>query len=273
MYLNVVSFFAILLTGLLILSCGEKEQMPVHITAELEDALLALSRNRIYFGHQSVGREIMEGVADINRRSHKKPLNIIEYDSSMELPDQYFAHSKIGKNQYPDSKCEAFKLVLDDDFAGQLDLAMMKFCYVDINHNSDIDSLFEIYKTSIDAIRSKYPDLKIVHITVPLKSNSGGWKIRLKRVIVKADYTDYDNIKRCAFNDLLRAEFKKDHIFDLAAVESTHPDGSRESFTHNDQEYYSLIHDYTYDGGHLNELGKQIVARELILFLTQSRSI
>ena len=264
-----MSYFTILLTGLLILSCGEKEQMPVNISAEPEDALLTLSNYRIYFGHQSVGRDIMEGVADINRRSQKKPLNIIEYDSSMELPDQYFAHSRIGKNQYPGSKCEAFKLILDDDFAGQLDLAMMKFCYVDVDQNSDIDSLFEIYKTSITSIRLKYPDLKIVHITVPLKSNSGGWKIRLKRLIGKADYTDYDNIKRCAFNDRLRSEFREDQIFDLAAIESTYPDGSREAFAHKDQVYYSLIHDYTYDGGHLNELGKQIVAKELILFLAR----
>ena len=33
------------------------------------------------------------------------------------------------------------------------------------------------------------------------------------------------------------------------------------------KEYYTLIPDYTDDGGHLNDLGKEIIAEKLLLFL------
>lgn len=57
-------------------------------------------------------------------------------------------------------------------------------------------------------------------------------------------------------------------IFDLAKIESTYSDGSRETFTAQGQTYYSLIPDYTDDGGHLNEAGRKKVSEQLLLFLS-----
>ena len=54
---------------------------------------------------------------------------------------------------------------------------------------------------------------------------------------------------------------------DLAGVESTHPDGTRESFTSRGKDYFALVPSYSHDGRHLNEPGRRAVAEALLVFL------
>ena len=76
----------------------------------------------------------------------------------------------------------------------------------------------------------------------------------------------HDNIKRGQFNDMLRKQYDgKEPVFDLAKIESTLPDGRRVTFTKDGMTYYSMVPDYTYDSGHLNELGRKIAAEQLLL--------
>ena len=58
-------------------------------------------------------------------------------------------------------------------------------------------------------------------------------------------------------------------IFDLAKIESTHPDGTIESFSQDGQNYASLIKAYTNDGGHLTEAASILAANELLDVLIQ----
>ncbi len=53
-------------------------------------------------------------------------------------------------------------------------------------------------------------------------------------------------------------------IFDLARIESTRPDGTRNEFDWNGQVAYSMLDAYSSDGGHLNEIGRRLAAEELI---------
>ena len=62
----------------------------------------------------------------------------------------------------------------------------------------------------------------------------------------------------------MRQNYSEDDIFDLAKFQSTYPDGNRESFDHESKTYYNLIDDYTYDGGHLTEIGSKWIASNLI---------
>ena len=79
------------------------------------------------------------------------------------------------------------------------------------------------------------------------------------------------NIKRNQFNDLLIQKYKdKDPIFDLAKSESTYPGGERNHFKNNGKKYYTLINEYTSDGGHLNEIGRYFVARDFLVFLSEA---
>jgi hypothetical protein len=78
------------------------------------------------------------------------------------------------------------------------------------------------------------------------------------------------NVARSRFNALLRAEYAgKEAVFDLAAAESTYPDGRQASFDWKGASYPRLIAGYSYDGRHLNESGRRWVAAHLLRFLAE----
>ncbi len=63
--------------------------------------------------------------------------------------------------------------------------------------------------------------------------------------------------------------FGNEPVFDIARIESTRPDGSRESFSDGGKEYFGLTPAYTNDGGHLNATGQKKVASHLATFLAE----
>ena len=91
----------------------------------------------------------------------------------------------------------------------------------------------------------------------------------VKKLTGKKEFWEYDhNVARNKFNDLLKREYAgKESVFDLAKIESTYPDGRRETFKRKDKRFYSLVHDYTHDGAHLKELGRKKVAEQFLIFL------
>ena len=60
---------------------------------------------------------------------------------------------------------------------------------------------------------------------------------------------------------------EKEPVYDLARMESTFADGKRSSFTKDGKTYHSLVPDYTRDGGHLNETGREIAAEQLLILM------
>ena len=67
---------------------------------------------------------------------------------------------------------------------------------------------------------------------------------------------------------LLRERFGgSDHIFDLALLESTRPDGSRAYSRYFGDKAFMLAPEWTDDGGHLNEAAQYHVAERLLVFL------
>ncbi len=74
-----------------------------------------------------------------------------------------------------------------------------------------------------------------------------------------------DNAKRKEFNDYLRKEFDKDHLFDLAALEA-------EKVAADDgQEIEVLRPSLTSDGGHLNDAGQRLVGAAFIKLLAAQK--
>lgn len=242
--------------------------------AETAAALGILSKSRVYFGHQSVGKNLMAGVQDMIQASGAPAPRVIESDPPpADLPEFYFLHARIGRNEAPETKCEAFKSVLarlDADTLHPLEVAALKFCFVDITAKSDPKALIALYRSTLDSLKRRYPKTAFVHVTTPLCANSGNWKLPIKRLIGHPDWADADNIKRNEYNDLLRAAYPGEPLFDLAALESTYPDGRREQWSVGGKTYYSLIRAYTYDGGHLNELGRRVAAKELLRVFAQA---
>ena len=78
-----------------------------------------------------------------------------------------------------------------------------------------------------------------------------------------------DNNNRNKLNELIRKEYAgKNHLFDLAALESTFIDGRRAVYQSEGQSFEMLVPKYTDDGGHLNEKGQRIIAEQFLIFLT-----
>lgn len=226
----------------------------------------SLARKKIYFGHQSVGYNIIDGMTDILKENPNVNLNIVETKDPAVFSRPILAHSCVGRNTDPISKLEDFKKAVDGGLGEKVDAAFLKFCYIDISGDTNVGQVFDFYKDTFDYLKSTYPNVKFIHCTIPLVSSPEGIKSKLKRVIGLSLWTDSENVKRNEFNDLLIRNYPGS-VFDLAKFEATKLDGSIESFKKGGKEYYSLVAAYTDDGGHLNKLGRKWIANQLLRFL------
>ncbi len=232
---------------------------------EIKNNISVLQSHKIFFGHQSVGRNIMNGIKDILEQYPGYHVNLVAVDQVPSDSSQpYFADANIGKNEKPLIKCDDFYNLVMSKLGSNLDLALMKYCYIDFNENTNPQELFSYYSEKIKSIQGKYPRLKFVHVTVPLEARSAGWKRTIKKILGRKDMTDLLNARREEYNNLLRNQYAESTVFDLAKTESTYPDGRREFVKIDGQENYSLINAYTDDGAHLNKMGRKIMAIELI---------
>lgn len=257
----------------LIVSCssgGKLEEYTVFpsIKDVPESAWEKLSQKKIYFAHQSVGFNIIDGIRDVMKENPQINLNIIETTDWTSFNSGVFAHSKVGKNMDPVSKVDEFVAFIENGIGYKADIAVLKFCYVDITAETQVDNILDVYAANMKQIKENYSTNTIVHFTVPLTRSKTTWKTLIKRIIGRA--TDYeDNIKRNEYNEKLLNTYKdKEPVFDLAVIESTSTDGKRTGFIRNGKTYYALVTEYTDDGGHLNELGRKVVAEQLLIFLS-----
>ncbi len=256
------------------LSCCERGEMAQEKVQENQQSdiqsahLESLSNKHIYFAHQSVGFNILKGVKEIESQFSNFTLNISEIKNDIEDTAGLY-HSTIGGNGSPKSKIDDFTQRLHNGIGEKADIAALKLCYVDITHRTNVREVFEYYSNSIESIKSKFPNLQIVHFTVPLKKTEITWKTRIKKITGKDIIWEYDdNVKRNEYNEMIINTYQgKDPIFDIAKIESTYPDGTRSQFTRNGKKHYSMAADYTNDGGHLNKYGRRKVAEQFLLFL------
>jgi hypothetical protein len=227
-----------------------------------------LSQKSFYFGHQSVGYNILDGVTDIMKEYPKIQLNIVESHDPASITPGTIVHSPVGKNTQPKTKIDDFATFIDNGIGKKADAAALKFCYVDISKETNPSTLFSQYEAEVDKIQNSYPDLTVIHFTSPLTSLQSGPKAWVKKIIGRPLGGTMENINRHDYNELLRNRYQgKDPILDIARVESTFPDGTRATFESDGKAYYTMVPEYTSDGGHLNEVGRKKVAEQLILLL------
>ena len=224
-----------------------------------------LAAKRVFFGHQSVGYNIMDGVGALLKENPSIRLTIVETTDPSRFDVPVFAHARVGRNEVPESKCEAFEQYMESGIGSRADIAFFKFCYVDINRETDIGRMFELYNATVLRVKTKYPSLTLVHVTVPLTSSDYSLKVRLKALVKRVLGKKDENVGRSELNERIRKKYGgSDPIFDLAAIESTSPAGEPVTFTYQGKKYPSMYPGYTTDGGHLNNDGKRVVAVGLL---------
>lgn len=234
----------------------------------MDDALAAdfsrVGTARVYFGHQSVGGNILSGLADLQKQLERPAIRVAELGDLAAADGQgVLLQTAIGQNGKPDSKCEDFRQVMRQ-LQGRVDVALFKFCYIDFDDQSDAASIFDTYARTMDEMKRQYPEVTFVHVTAPLRSIERGPGVWAREILGKRNRAKYANAARGEFNRLLRERYAADPIFDLAAVMSTYPDGRRETFTLDGRTYESLVPAFTNDGGHLNAVGATYGAAGLV---------
>ena len=248
----------------------EKGVSLTSITNIPESTWKRLSEKGIYFGHQSVGYNILDGLKDVLKENPQIKLSIVETHDQAMFNKPVFAHSALGKNMDPLSKIDAFAEFMEQGIGSKADLAFFKFCFVDITADADVQNIFAHYKNMMGNLRDIYPKTSFIHITVPLTTIQTGSKAWIKKLIGRPIGGYSDNMKRNEFNDMLRKEYGgREPIFDLPNIESTYPSGKQESFTKDGLIYCAMVPQYTQDGGHLNEKGRKIVGQELLVLLAK----
>lgn len=221
---------------------------------------------RIFFGHQSVGGNLLDGVRHL-AASAGVPVNIVEAQSASSVQAATLGHVRVAKNGNPLLKLSSFEHAMGQQ-PTEINIALIKFCYVDITADTDVKALFTSYRTTIDGLRAKTPGIAFVHVTAPLTVTQGGLKGSLKRLLGRAPYGVIENIRREEYNTLLRQTYMgREPLFDLARIESTAPDGTAVTVEWKGSIAPAMAPAYTDDGGHLNAAGRLRAAREFVSVL------
>ena len=246
-----------------------------------------LRGKRLYFAHQSVGSNILKGVTEILKQRPSIGLQLATYRP--ETTEKTRAeHSKDGKNS---TSGDAEKKVAKDkssDHAStdtehaEPDAKTRKPPFESPalvhgpagpngNPKQKIDDFVSMLRSSngekIDIIRKERPTTRILHCTIPLKAPETGAKAQVKKLVGASGNTA--NAQRGRYNELLRAKYGRESIFDVAHVESERPDGSNCTVTVGRVKWPAMAAEYSEDGGHLNATGQFVVGRELLLTLAR----
>jgi hypothetical protein len=233
----------------------------------------ALASRRTWFGHQSVGGNIAQGVADLAADGVAPiaaPVQVRPTDTAL-APG--FSHGENGTNTDPQSKLDAFSRFVDGTLRGEVDVAFFKLCYVDITPTTDVAALAGAYQQMMRDLAARHPNVQFVHVTCPITVVTPPWKARLKRVLGRPEPGFAANAARERYNRLIREAYDgREPVFDLAVVESTRPDGSRETFRHAGETWPALVAAYSHDGRHLNRDGRRWAAANLLSLLASLAS-
>ena len=220
-----------------------------------------MKRLRVFFAHRSIGDNILDGVREI-----APAVTIVRGESPRREPG--ILETLVGENGSPASKLAHFSRAMRA-MSGDTDVAMMKFCYIDVSAATDVPALGRHYRATMDALQAAYRHTRFVHVTIPLTVTGTGPTATVKRWLDRPVWGEAENRNRAAFNDWLRRAYAGAPIFDLAAIESTTPTGDAVTFRLDGRSYRKLNPSYSDDGWHLGRQGRRIAAAAFLDLLDQ----
>ena len=229
----------------------------------------ALGQRRIFFGHQSVGGNIMDGIADVMASNPEIRLRVVESREVKAGAAPAFTHALVGRNDFPLEKFDDFVSIASNGFGPDGGIAMVKLCYTDAHKQTDPNALFADYQKRIADLKAKNPALTVVHFTMPL-TGIENWKGRLMSGLRGYTTQRERNVVRNRYNELMRKAYQgREPFFDVARLESTLPDGRSVFYNAGGERLALLATPYTDDGGHLNASARRRVAEQLLITLAR----
>jgi hypothetical protein len=228
-----------------------------------------LAGRRVFFGHQSVGQNIVDGINGVLAANPQIRLRVVESKDLDTMSAAGFYHAPVGRNGFPEEKAAEFEAVADSAFAAGPGIGMVKFCYVDVGADTDPQALFDAYQRRMAALAARHPGLTLVHFTMPLTTSESGFRLLVKKVLGRPTARGLNAIRN-RYNTLMLAAYSgRAPVFDLAKLESTRTGGSRSFFREGADTVYTLAEEYTADGGHLNEVSRRMVAEQLLILVAR----
>ena len=250
--------------ALVLLGCGETNHEDKAMTSAAQISAAewqALAKKRVVFGHQSVGQNILDGVKALATQAN---VNLPIIKSRTPVTSSGIVHFFVGQNEDPSSKLKDFASTLESGVAQGADIALVKFCYLDFNGNSDAKQIADQYNATLDHLSQQFPNTTFIAVTAPLTVAQTGPKAWIKRLLGRMPSGYADNARRQEFNNLLRARYdQQGRLFDLAKIEAK----GAGAYEYQGRPIEVLNPALTYDDGHLNAQGEQVVASHLIKFL------
>jgi hypothetical protein len=233
----------------------------------------AVAQRRVFFGHQSVGDNIVQGIAELEAQHPSHTLRVLTTERPDTVQGPALMHHLVGHNYDPASKTAEFGHVIGEAKGEPGLIALHKFCFVDATDSTNPERLFAEYRLDMDSLAEQYPRVTFVHVTMPLFSVAPAGPVTrtAKRLLGRGESRELGrSVTRNRYNTKMRATYATSgRLFDLAGVESTRPDGSRSFFVANGDTVYTLASEYTTDGGHLNTLGRRRAAVAFLAFLAR----
>lgn len=236
-------------------ACGQQPiGKKMRIVPSVSDAEWSVvAGRRILFAHQSVGRDMMSGLAEL-ASGRGVDLNVVEARRiSSDAPGLY--HFAVGENGDAPGKLRDLQEVATQQNLSTVDMVLLKLCYVDFTEGTDAEALARQYVSTLQELQLENPQTRFVAITTPLTTVQAGPKAWVKRLLGKAPYGVQENARRHQFNEVVRRHFDEGTLFDLAQLEAS------------DAAAAALHPALTSDGGHLNQLGRELVGAYFAKFI------
>lgn len=244
----------------------EANQTAAASPTELEE----VSELRTFFGHQSVGQNIVDAIPGIYAATGLSAPNLIESSTALAGSGGYIQHAYLGTNGDPLGKIAEFDRIMRSGVADQVDVAAMKLCYIDFDGSTDVDRVFTAYRDTLAGLERDYPNVTFVYMTAPLTADRGMVKRVKVRLGIDDSYSPADNVVREAFNEKIRAQYSQTgQMFDIAGAQST-VDGSRALRSFDSANYYAMEDSLASDLGHLNQHGSAVVGSAFLAAVAQA---
>jgi len=238
-----------------------------------------IRKQRVYFAHGPVGKELIAGLHTILDERPSIGLKILPYGEAPSKTQAGGAVSPppfgtpaivegpIGADGDPMSKIDRFVAKLRSKEGQDVDVAVLLLSAEDFTRETNVESLHQHYVDSMRSLAGERPNLRIVHSTVPLSVPDRGMSARIKKFVGRG--ADQINAQRGRFNDLLRAEFGRKAIFDIAHAESESMDGRACSVRVGNVRWPAMTPEHADDRGQINDQGRIAIAREFVTALAR----
>jgi len=212
-------------------------------TNHSKSTIAKIGQLKWYFAHASVGANMMDGVTDLHAIDAGlypfQPISAQKTPPASTQAAAIYEHNR--GNPGWKAKFDRFESSVSNGWHyPTIDIVMNKLCYID-QHAS-----FKYYLHSMTNLEAAFPQTILVYTTMPLMTDA-----------------DADNFLRNVFNERLRewTQHNGRVLFDIADIEAHAPDGKVCAFQYRNKTYQKLCDSYTNDGGHLNQTGRQLVAK------------